>query len=162
MGQDGHGDLPGSPNTPVWGFAATSAGPAQIPGPEIVVTAGDVVTVHLHNNLAETTAIWFQGQGTAPDLTGAAPGGTHDYTFTASKPGTYLYEAGLLPNAEHQVAMGLYGVLIVRPTTANQAYDDAASAFAGQATVVLGEIDPALNTRARPRSTCATTRRSTS
>jgi hypothetical protein len=138
-------NLPGSPNTPVWGFAATSAGSAQIPGPEIVVTAGDVVTVHLHNNLAETTAIWFQGQGTAPDLTGAAPGGTHDYTFTASKPGTYLYEAGLLPNAEHQVAMGLYGVLIVRPTTANQAYDDAASAFAGQATVVLGEIDPALN-----------------
>ena len=67
-------NLPGSPNTPVWGFAATSTGPAQIPGPEIVVTEGDVVTVHLHNNLAETTAIWFQGQGTAPDLTGAAAG----------------------------------------------------------------------------------------
>ncbi len=35
--------------------------------------------------------------------------------FTASNPGTFLYEAALLPNAEHQAAMGLYGALIVRP-----------------------------------------------
>ena len=34
-----------------------------------------------------------------PDLTGVAAGGTTTYTFTATPPGTYLYEAGLLPNA---------------------------------------------------------------
>jgi hypothetical protein len=146
--------VPGG-SIPIWGYAlgdCSGSPAAQLPGPELVVVEGDSVTVHLHNNLAESTAIWFQGQGTAPDLTGAAAGGTHDYTFTASKPGTYLYEAGPLSNAGHQVAMGMYGALIVNPTTANQAYDDTGSAFGGQATVVLGEIDPALNNSASPVS----------
>ena len=58
----------------------------------------------------------FQGQAMVPDTAGAAAGGTKTYNFTATNPGTFLYEAGLLPNAEHQAAMGLYGALIVRPT----------------------------------------------
>ena len=59
--------------------------------------------------------------------------------------------------------MGLYGALVVRPATAGQAYDDAATAFDDEAVLVLSEIDPALNNAQRRRpSTCATTRRSTS
>ena len=91
------------------------------------------------------------------------------YTFTATNPGTFLYEAGLLPNAEHQAAMGLYGALIVRPTSApdvvipGQAYADAATTFVDEAVLVLSEIDPALNNaQLRPTSTCATTRPSIS
>ena len=80
-----------------------------------------------------------------PDTIGIAVGGTKTYTFTAANPGTFLYEAGLLPNAEHQVAMGLYGALIVRPATAGQAYNDAVTAFDDEAVLVLSEIDPALN-----------------
>ncbi len=53
-----------------------------------------------------------------PDTTGVAAGASTIYTFTASSPGTFLYEAGLTPNGQHQVAMGLYGALIVRPTAA--------------------------------------------
>ncbi len=127
--------------------------------PGNVVTEGDVVTVVLHNGLTEATALLFQGQAIPPDTTGAAPGGTATYTFTASKPGTFLYEAGFIADAvggtEHQVAMGLYGALIVRPATAGQAYDTsptASSAYNDEGVLVLGEIDTALNKLAAPAS----------
>ena len=42
-------------------------------------------------------------------------GNTSTYTFTATTPGTTIYEAGPTENARHQVAMGLYGALVVRP-----------------------------------------------
>ncbi|HFE66308.1 MAG TPA: hypothetical protein ENJ93_03510, partial [Chloroflexi bacterium] len=84
-------------------------------GPTLIVNEGDTVEIVLHNELSEPTSLLIRGQDMMPDLTGVAPGGTKLYSFTASQPGTYLYEAGLLPNAQHQVAMGLYGVLIVRP-----------------------------------------------
>ncbi len=139
-------NLPGAANLPIWGYAS---GPGvtltQPGGPILIANQGDSVTINLTNELGEDTALLLQGQPVPPDLTGAVPGGTKSYSFTASNPGTYLYEAGLLPNAEHQVAMGLYGVLIVRPAAAGQAYDSASSAYDDEAVVVLSEIDPALN-----------------
>ena len=77
--------------------------------------------------------------------------------FTAGDPGTYLYEAGILPGEEYQVAMGLAGTLVVRPFGApGQAYADASTAFQDEARVVVSEIDPALTTNASPpaASTC--------
>jgi hypothetical protein len=41
--------------------------------------------------------------------------------------------------------MGLYGALIVRSATANQAYDVAATAYDVEATLVLSAIDPNFN-----------------
>ncbi|WBM79247.1 multicopper oxidase family protein [Cryobacterium breve] len=134
----------------VWGYSTTAgAGVTQPGGPTLCVNAGETVTVTLHNQLPENTALLFQGQQMVPDRTGAAPGATTTYTFTASRPGTYLYEAGLVPNGQHQVAMGLYGALIVRPATPGQAYD-ATTAFDDEAVLVLSEIDPALNNAASP------------
>lgn len=131
---------------PVWGYN-TSAAPVSRPGgPTLVVTQGDTVTVALHNGLSESTGLLFQGQEMIPDTTGAAAGTTKVYSFVAGKPGTFLYEAGLLPKTEHQVAMGLYGALIVRPSGAPpRAYADASTAFNSEQVLVLSEIDPALN-----------------
>ena len=138
--------MPDSTIVDIWGYSDTSTGTAQLPGPTIIATEGDTVTITLHNNLAQDSALLFPGQAMIPDLTGAAAnGGTHTYTFTASDPGTYLYEAGLLPDAARQVAMGMFGALVVRPLSgANHAYD-AASAFDVEALILLSEIDPALN-----------------
>ena len=142
--------LPGT-SVPAWGFSATAGGSPSVPGPVLVANAGDTVTVNLINDLPQPTSILFDGQAMVPDLEGVAGGGgARSYTFTASAPGTYLYEAGLIPGSQYQVAMGMYGVLVVRPATATQAYDDPLTAFDEEALVVLGEVDPALNTSATP------------
>jgi hypothetical protein len=136
----------GSTTGAIWGYAANSGDPAGLPGPVLDIPLGSCVGVTLHNSLSETTSLLFQGQDLAPDLSGVAPGGSGLYTFTASKPGTFLYEAGLIPGAQHQVAMGLYGALIVRSATAGQAYASASTAFDAENIVVLSEYDPALAT----------------
>jgi len=97
----------------------------QVPGPTLVVTEGQSVTVILTNNLpasAGNTSILFPGftvatsGGVAGLLTQeAAPGGTVTYTFTASTPGTRAYYSGT--QGDLQVEMGLYGAIIVLPST---------------------------------------------
>jgi len=146
--------LPDGAAVPVWGYNVANAAVTRPGGPTLIANQGDTVSIPLHNALTANTALLIQGQNMVPDTTGVAPGGTKVYTFTASRPGTYLYEAGLLPNAQHQVAMGLYGALIVRPSGAPlQAYADAATGFTAatdEAVMVLSEIDPTLNGSANP------------
>ncbi|MCG3211509.1 MAG: hypothetical protein FOGNACKC_05155 [Anaerolineae bacterium] len=146
--------MPNGSAVTVWGYVSGdctgSPTVTQPGGPVIAVNQGDTITVTLYNNLSANTALLFQGQNIIPDLVGAPPGGSKTYVFQATAPGTYLYEAGLLPNAQHQVAMGLYGALIVRPATAGQAYASAATAYDEEAVLVLSEIDPTLNNSANP------------
>jgi FtsP/CotA-like multicopper oxidase with cupredoxin domain len=138
--------LPGGATVPIWGYSDQAAGPAQLPGPPIVANQGETVTVILHNGLAEASSLVFPEQDLVPDFSGVAPGGTVTYTFVAANPGTFSYEAGLTSNGTRQVAMGLYGGLIVRPVlTPTWAYDDAATAFDEEALLIYSEIDPALN-----------------
>jgi uncharacterized repeat protein (TIGR01451 family) len=149
----------GTVSVPVWGYKDCAGPSITAPGgPVLTVNQGDRVKITLTNSLTEPTALLFQGQDMVPDTTGVAAAGAKDYLFTATNPGTYLYEAGLLPNAKHQVAMGLYGALVVRPTgitlptvpagLTGQAYASADTAFHEEAVMVLSEIDTALNNRA--------------
>jgi FtsP/CotA-like multicopper oxidase with cupredoxin domain len=95
----------------------------QVPGPTLIVTEGQTVTVNLTNNLpsaAGNTSILFPGFTVTASggVTGlmtqeAAPGGTVTYTFTASSPGTRSYYSGT--QGDLQVEMGLYGAVIVLP-----------------------------------------------
>ncbi|QKE83925.1 multicopper oxidase domain-containing protein [Arthrobacter sp. NEB 688] len=146
----------GPVTVPVWGYcvrpdAGTACGPLERPGgPTLTVDEGDHVTITLHDALTERTSLLLGGQQMVPDTQGAAAGGERTYTFTASRPGTYLYQAGPTGNFQHQVAMGLYGALVVRPATAGRAYDDAASAYDTDQVLVVGELDPALNTANDP------------
>jgi FtsP/CotA-like multicopper oxidase with cupredoxin domain len=142
--------LPGNVTVPIWGYANTAAGAAQIPGPVLIVNQGDAVTVILHNSLTVTTSLKFEGQSLPTDRVGAAPGVQATYVFTATKPGTFLYEAGPLAGAQYQAALGLHGALIVRPPAVNQAYNNAASAYEDEALVALTEIDTTLNNAANP------------
>jgi FtsP/CotA-like multicopper oxidase with cupredoxin domain len=97
----------------------------QIPGPTLVVTQGQAVKIVLTNQLpvsAGNTSILFPGfnvtaTGGATGLltSEAAPGGTVTYTFTATSPGTRAYYSGT--QGDLQVEMGLYGAIIVLPST---------------------------------------------
>ena len=103
-----------------------SCGLMQLPGPTLIVTEGQLVTVNLYNGLpavAGNTSIVFSGFATAatggvqgPVAQEVAPGKTITYTFTAGNPGTYAYYSGTRP--ELQIDMGLYGAIVVLPKSA--------------------------------------------
>jgi hypothetical protein len=148
----------------MWGYSAGNM-PFQHPSPVLCVNEGDTVTIILHNALPEDVSIIFPGQGEvladgAPaqpqfdgggaltSLTNVAPanGGSVTYSFVASNPGTFVYQSGTSP--AKQVRMGLFGVLIVRPTLgANYANNRQDSQFNPDTEflVLLSEIDPYLN-----------------
>jgi len=98
----------------------------QVPGPTLIVTEGQPVTINLTNGLpsaAGNTSILFPDfQVISPAGSGvtgllaqeAAPGGTVTYTFnTTGKAGTHAYYSGT--QSELQIEMGLYGAIIVLP-----------------------------------------------
>jgi len=157
----GYIDLPDGNTAYMWGYS-NGFDPFQHPGPVLCVHENDTVTVILHNTLPDATSIVFPGMDgvtadgvpSQPQVTGdgmmtslapgaAADNGSITYTFTASRPGTYLYEAGTDP--EKQVRMGLFGALIVRPALGDDfAYDSADTRFTSteEFMVLLSEIDP--------------------
>ena len=126
----------------------------QVPGPTLIVTEGQTVTIQLANNLpaaAGNTSILFPGfQVTATGgVTGlltqeAAPGGSVTYTFVASQPGTHPYYSGT--QGDLQIEMGLYGALIVLPkniptacTTGLHADDQAVKKYWGEQDFTLAK-----------------------
>ncbi len=138
--------LPGGVTVNVWGYALDGVSPAQVPGPVLIANAGETLVVNLHNNLGENTSLSFPQLPGPSDLTGAASGGTTTYTFANLAPGTFIYEAGPTTNGQRQVAMGMYGALVVRPAgTPTQAYGSLDTAFDDEALLIMSEIDPALN-----------------
>lgn len=137
--------LPGSVTVNIWGYAADSASPAGLPGPMLIANAGETLVINLHNGLSEATSLSIPGLPGPSDIAGVAGGGSKTYTYSGLQAGTYIYQAGPAANGERQVAMGMYGVLIVRPAGSPlQAYGPA-STFDDEAVLVMSEIDPLLN-----------------
>ena len=155
----------------------------QTPGPTLIVTEGSVVTVTLTNNLpasAGNTSILFPGfQVTATGgeagllAQEAPPGGTVTYSFTASSPGTRPYYSGT--RGDLQIEMGLYGAIIVLPSSipdncntglaaqnlaaknargeldfrlAHAAYNHAATCYDREFLFQFSEIDPVIHRQA--------------
>ena len=147
-------------NIPIWGWAGPDTGnpaapaPASLPGPLLVVDQGSTVQLEVHNELPGHLSLAVpgipatdlgSGFDAATSTTGIATGDSRTFTLTASRPGTFVYEAGHTSDGARQVAMGVAGVLVVRPTAGGSAYGDATSAFNDEAVVALSEVDPALN-----------------
>ena len=147
-----------------WGYGCTStpAGYApsaittrfcntmQVPGPTLIVMQGQTVTVTLTNSLpgpAGNTSILFPGfnvttsGGVAGLLTQeAAPaGGTVTYSFVASTPGTRAYYSGT--QGDLQVEMGLFGAIIVLPSTIPAGCNSGVHTSNGTARTHWGESD---------------------
>lgn len=164
--QPGYIQMPDMNTMYMWSYGLTS-GSFQHPGPVLCVNEGDTVTVILTNSLPYglSTSIIFPGQenvlagsvpaqpefdgvGNVTSLTTSAPsGGSVTYSFVATRPGTFIYESGT--DTKTQVPMGLFGVLIVRPTIgADHVYDRADSQFTETVSdneefmALLSEIDP--------------------
>lgn len=94
-----------------------------VPGPEIRVTEGDRVRVHVKNNLPESTAVHWHGLILPNDQDGVPfvtqppikPGEEFIYEFDAleGNAGTHMYHSHY--NAAKQVTMGLLGAFIIEP-----------------------------------------------
>lgn len=108
---------------------------------------------------------WGNASISGTDVVPADDAGVHSitYTFTAAKPGTYLYQSGVSPQI--QADMGLVGAFIVRPfgpipaaaymdptnldDDGNQlggvAYNDPTTAYDQEYLFFLSEMDPKLH-----------------
>ncbi|HAK95425.1 MAG TPA: hypothetical protein DCM87_10565 [Planctomycetes bacterium] len=145
-----------------WGYAGGD-GPAQYCGPTLIVNQGQAVTVTLRNELPVPTSIVFPGH-TGVTAAGGSPGlltreapapaggtaGTVTYSFTASRPGTFLYNSGTRPDL--QIEMGLVGALIVRPAGFNpmmpatwRAYTTGDTAFDQEFLFLLTDMDDTIH-----------------
>ena len=140
----------------------------QYPGPTLLMREGERVKVTLTNQLSRTVpdssgkpsqitpaaSIVFPGQndvvsygGSVGTLTREArtPGSAVAYTFTAGRPGTFLYQAGSQPDLA--IEMGMIGAMIVRPAGiaagAKQAYAGSGTAYDREYLYVISEMDRA-------------------
>ncbi len=139
---------------PIWGWSGSATGDPTLPGPVLVVDQGSTVKLEVHNELPDNLSLAVpgipaadlgSGFGGTASTTGIATGTSQTFTLTASRPGTFVYEAGHTSNGARQVAMGVAGVLVVRPVGGANAYPGAATAYDDEAVVALSEVDPALN-----------------
>jgi FtsP/CotA-like multicopper oxidase with cupredoxin domain len=130
--------MPGM-TTRCWGYNG------QTPGPEIRVHEGDLVRIVLRNHLPVPTTIHWHGVHLRPEMDGPAglnqvavePGAEFTYEFIATPPGTRWYHSHADPAL--QVPMGLYGPLIIEPSTPARPY-----AYDREYTMILGEWDSEL------------------
>ncbi|MGH9222594.1 MAG: multicopper oxidase family protein [Acidimicrobiales bacterium] len=114
-------DLGGGLTAATWGYNGS------VPGPEVRLTAGEVLRARFTNNLPEPTTVHWHGLALrndmdgVPDLTQALvpPGGTFNYEFTVPDPGTYWFH----PHTGLHLDKGLYSPLIVEDPRDPGAYD---------------------------------------
>jgi FtsP/CotA-like multicopper oxidase with cupredoxin domain len=107
--------------TEAWGYNGV------VPGPEIRVTEGDKVRVHVKNNLNESTAIHWHGLFVPNNQDGVSfitqdpikPGAEFTYEFPAREgnAGSHMYHSH--HNSAKQVTMGLLGAFIIEPKDAS-------------------------------------------
>lgn len=101
------------PDTPVWCYNGS------VPGPEIRVSQGERVRIHVENRLREDTTVHWHGvrlpnaMDGVPHLTQKpiVPGERFTYEFVCPDAGTFWYHPH--QRSSEQVGRGLYGALIV-------------------------------------------------
>lgn len=107
--------VPGGPLVSGYAYNGT------VPGPTLDVHEGDSVIVHFHNELPEPTTVHWHGlhlpaADDGSPLRPVAPGTSYEYTFRIpyGYAGTYWYHPHPDGRSAFQVAMGLFGAIIIR------------------------------------------------
>ena len=161
-------NLPEGTSLQMWGFGDADAGAGathpegagynvpQYPGPTLIVTEGQTVTINLDNlGVPQPVSIVVTGHNVTATRTdgnpshglvteAASPGESVSYTFTAPEPGTYVYHSLDGSNPGLHVEMGLLGVLIVRPADCDRCAYGAGSGtdYNQEFLSLLTEVDP--------------------
>ncbi|MCC0014254.1 MAG: multicopper oxidase family protein [Rhodobiaceae bacterium] len=107
----------GENNTAVWAYDGS------VPGPLLRARVGERMRVRFENALEQESSIHWHGiridnaMDGVPGLTQdpVMPGGSFDYDFALTHPGTYWYHPHI--RSSEQVGRGLHGILIVDEET---------------------------------------------
>jgi len=91
----------------------------SLPAPTLRWREGDIVTIRVHNRLAEDTSIHWHGillpyqMDGVPGISfqGIPPGGTFTYRFKVAQSGTYWYHS----HSGMQEQTGMFGAIIIDP-----------------------------------------------
>ena len=91
----------------------------MLQGPTLRWREGDTLTIHVTNNLSESSSIHWHGiilpfhMDGVPGISyaGIAPGETFTYTFTVHQSGTYWYHS----HSGFQEQTGVYGAIVIEP-----------------------------------------------
>ncbi len=140
----------------MWGFATSAAGEPQYPAPTLRTTADNnaALFIRVHNvDVPQPVSLEFPGQTKVTkscyldggyDCTtkeGAEEGNIDfiQYSFYATRPGTFLYHSGV--NPQIQIEMGLAGAFIVDPvaTTDPEVYDPVTKTYSGSGVVTIND-----------------------
>ncbi|MGK2914883.1 MAG: copper resistance system multicopper oxidase [Porticoccaceae bacterium] len=100
----------------------------SLPAPTLRWREGDVVTLRVHNRLAEDTSIHWHGillpfeMDGVPGISfkGIPPGETFTYRFKVAQTGTYWYHS----HSGMQEQMGMYGAIIIDPASGDPIHAD--------------------------------------
>jgi suppressor of ftsI len=109
--------LPTTPGGPLVNLYAFNG---SVPGPTLEANEGDSVIIHFRNELPEPTTVHWHGlhipaSADGSPLSPIAPGKAHDYRFrlASGSAGTYWYHPHPDRRTGFQIAMGLFGGIIV-------------------------------------------------
>jgi len=111
--------------TEAWTFNGTS------PGPLLQARVGDLVKVHVTNDLDEATTVHWHGMRVPVEMDGVVwgnlkaiePGTTFTYEFVAPDAGSYWYHPHI--RSKVQVEAGLYGPIVIHEREEEQPDVDA-------------------------------------
>ena len=158
--------LPDGTSLFMWGFGDLNGGAGatheigqsksyflpQYPAPTLIVTEGQTVTIELTNyGVSDPVSIVVAGHqvsatgGSTGLVTQAANvGETVTYSFTAGKPGTYVYHSLDGQNPGLHQEMGLAGALIVRPQDGSRTVHGTGTGtdYDQEFLYLLTEVDP--------------------
>jgi nitrite reductase (NO-forming) len=88
----------------------------SVPGPVIHLKVGDTLNFTLKNSGKQGHSIDFHAAEIAPNVNYKTilPGESFSFSFTAHRPGVFMYHCGTAPMLHH-IANGMYGAIVVDP-----------------------------------------------
>lgn len=129
----------------VRGFSDRPGGPPLIPGPALVATEGDRVTITLAGAEAGSAGIEIVGLDLPLEPQVNSQTGTTSYRFVAARAGSYFYRSISEDNAK----LGAYGAFVIEPRGGARTIYREGPTYDLQYTMVLSELDSTWHDAAR-------------
>lgn len=127
----------GSTTLSGWTFASASSGATGLPGVLLESVEGGSFTVEVVNNLNRDHN--FVIEGVTSDTASISPGDSRTYTVNTPDSGVYFYRDTLNNNINR--SLGLFGALVVRPSSSSKRAWSGGPSFDQQRLWIINDMD---------------------